>query len=74
MEIDWPEIFYENIKMELIPLKEKLYKNINTGMRTLVGPPLTMLLISDGFLTVQQEIEAGILMHAELIKKPYSKK
>ena len=60
--------------MELISLKEALYKDRNKGMRTIVGPPLTMLLISDGFLTVQQKIEAGIVMPTELIERPASKK
>ena len=53
-EVDWHALFYEHIKMELISLKERLYKERTTGIRTLVGPPLTMLLISEGFLTVQQ--------------------
>lgn len=73
-EVDWHALYYENIKMELIPLKEALYKDKTTGMRTLVGLLLTMLLISEEFLTVQQEIEAGILMPAELTEKPASKK
>jgi hypothetical protein len=43
-------------------------------MRILIGPSFTVLLISDRFLTVQQEIEADILMPVELIEKPASKK
>ena len=73
-EVDWPALFLEHIKLELIALKEGLFKDRNTSMRTLVGPPLTMLLINEGFLTVQQEISAGILMPAELTEKPASKK
>lgn len=41
-EVDWPALFCEYIKMELISVKEGLYKEKNTNMRTLVGPPLTM--------------------------------
>ena len=41
-------------------------------MRTLVGPPITMLLSTDGFLTVQQEINAGMLI--DFIEEPISKK
>ena len=44
--------------MELISLKETLYKKNDTNMRTLVGPAITMLLSTHGFLTVQQEIKA----------------
>ena len=43
-------------------------------MRILVEPPLTMLLIIDGFITVQQEIEACILMPTDFIEEPVSKK
>jgi hypothetical protein len=43
-------------------------------MRTLIGPPLTMWLISDGLLTVQQEIDASILMPSELDERPNNKK
>jgi hypothetical protein len=61
-EVDWPGLIYEYIKIELITLKKELYKEKTTTLRTLVGPPVTMLLISEGLLTVQQEIGAGILM------------
>ena len=73
-KVNWPALFFEYIKLELISLEEGLFKDRNTGMRTLVGPPLTMLLISEGFLTVQQEIEAEILMPTELTENPASKK
>ena len=73
-EVDWPALFYGYIKAELITLKEALYKDKTTTLRTLVGPPLTMILISEGLLTVQQEIEAGILMPSELIEEPISKR
>ena len=62
------------IKTELINLKEALYKDKTTSLRTLVGPPLTMLLIHDGFLTVEQELEAGVLNPSGLIEKPCEKK
>jgi hypothetical protein len=73
-EVDWPALFYGYIKAELVTLKEALYKDKTTTLRTLVGPPLTMILISEGLLTVPQEIEAGILMPSELIEEPSSKK
>jgi hypothetical protein len=73
-EVDWPELFYNYLKMELITLKEELYKNKTTTLRTLVGPPLTMLLISEGWLTVQQELEAGILLPPEIVEAPPAKK
>ena len=73
-EVDWPALYYEHIKMELISLKEGLYKDMNSGMRTLVGPPLTMWLISNELLTVQQEIDAGILMPSKLEERPLNKK
>jgi hypothetical protein len=73
-EVDWPALFYGYIKAELVTLKEALYKEKTTTLRTLVGPPLTMILIIEGLLTVPQEIEAGILMPSELIEEPSSKK
>ena len=73
-EVDWPALFYDHMRMELITLKEELYKDKTTSLRTLIGPPLTMLLISEGFLTIQQEIEAGILMPSVLEEKPTNKK
>lgn len=54
-EVDWPTLFNEHMKMELITLKEKLYKVKTTSLRTLIGPPFTMFLISGGFLTIQQK-------------------
>ena len=59
--------------MELIYLKEWLYKDKVTSIKTLVGPPLTMLLITDRLLTVQQEIEASILVPADLIHNQFPK-
>ena len=64
-EVDWPRLFYNYIKMELTTLKEELHKSKTTALRTLMGPPLTMLLIDEGHLTVQHEIEAGILIIPE---------
>ena len=40
-------------------------------MRTLVGPAITMLLFTDGFLTLQQEIEARMI---DFIEEPIPKK
>lgn len=60
--MDYSALFSESIKMELISLKKWLYKENGTNMRILVGPHLTMLLTTNGFLTVQQEIEAGMLI------------
>ena len=40
----------------------------------MIGPSLTMLLIAEGLLTIQQDIEAGILMPRDFIEKPISKK
>lgn len=62
------------MRMELIILKEELYKEKIANLRTLIGPPLTMLLISEGLLIIQQEIEAGILMPSLLEEKPLNKK
>jgi len=61
-EVDWPALLYGYIKTELINLKETLYKDRTTTVRTFVGPPLTMMLINEGLLSVQQELEAGIFM------------
>ena len=57
--------------MELISLKEALYKEKGTNIKTLVGPAITMLLSTDGFLTVQQEIEAGMI---DFTEEPIHKK
>ena len=71
-EVDWHALFCEYIKLELILLKEALYKKKGNNIRTLVGPPFTVLLTTNGFLTVQQEIEVGMLV--DFIEKPISKK
>lgn len=73
-KVDWPALFYGYIKTKLINLKDALFKDKTTSLRTLVGPPLTMLLISDGVLTVQQELDARILMPSKLEDKPPNKK
>ena len=73
-EVDWLGLFYNYIKMELVTLKEKLHKSKTTALRTPVGPPLTMLLIDKGHLTVQQEIEAGILISPEVTEANPAKK
>ena len=73
-EVDWPALFSEYIKAELITLKEELYKDKTTNLRTLVGPPVTMLLNSEGLLTIQQELDAGILIPSELTETPACKK
>lgn len=73
-EVDWLRLFYEYLKAELITLKEELYKDKTTILRTLVGPPITMLLASGGFLTVQQEIGAGMLLPSQLEEKAPNKK
>jgi hypothetical protein len=39
----------------------------------MIGPPLIISLITKGLLTIQQEIEAGILMPTDFIEKPISK-
>ena len=70
-EVDWHALFCDYIKMELISLKEALYKEKGTNMRTLVGPAITMLLSTDGFLTLQQEIEARM---TDFIEEPILKK
>ena len=43
-------------------------------LKSMLGPPLTMLLMDGGLLIVSQEIEACILMPANFIEKPVSKK
>jgi hypothetical protein len=72
--VDWPELFKEIILTELRTLKEELFKDKTTVLKSMVGPPLTMLLITEGLLSVQQELEAGILMPPDFIEKPLSKK
>ena len=72
--IDWPALFRENLVAEMKSIKEDLFKDKTTALKTMVGPPLTMLLIADGLLTVHQELDAGILMPQEIIEKPLSKK
>ena len=73
-EVDCPALFHGYIKTELINLKEALYKDKTTSLRTLVGPPLTMLLIHDGFLTVEQELDARVLNPSETVEKHCEKK
>ena len=72
--VDWPEIFRKILTMELRTIKEELFKDKTTGMKTMIGPPLTMLLIAEGLLSVQQEVEAGILTPSVLEACPVSKK
>lgn len=59
---------------ELRSVKEELFKDKATGIKPLIGPPLTILLIAEGLLTVQQEIGAGILISSMLESSPVSKK
>lgn len=73
-QVDWLEIFRDILISELKSIKEELFKDKTTGMKSMIGPPLTMLLIAEGLLTVPQEIEAGILMPADFIERPVSKK
>lgn len=72
--VDWPELFKEIMLTELRGLKEELFKDKTKVLKSMVGPPLTMLLIDEGLLSVQQELEAGILMPPDVIEKPLSKK
>jgi hypothetical protein len=72
--VDWLPLFRETIVTELKSLKEELFKDKTTMLKTMLGPPLTMMLIIEGLLSVQQEIEAGILMPPDFIDKPVSKK
>jgi hypothetical protein len=62
------------MRTELIILKGMLYKDKTISLRTLIGPSLTMLLISEGFLIIQQKIVAGILMPSVLEEKSTNKK
>lgn len=59
--MDWLEIFKGLIEAELKYLKEELFKEKSALLKSMVGPPLTMLLMAEGLLTVQQEMEAGFL-------------
>ena len=72
--VDWPALYREIILTELKNIKEELFKDKTTLLKSMIAPPLTMLLIDGGLLTVSQEIEAGILMPANFIEKPVSKK
>ena len=72
--VDWPILFKEIILTELNSIKEELFKDKATMLKSLIPPPLTMLLIDGGLLTVSQEIEVGILMPNNFIDKPVSKK
>lgn len=60
--VDWPLLFRENLLAELRNIKEGLFKDRTTGLKSMVGPPLTMLLIAEELLTVSQEVQAGILV------------
>jgi hypothetical protein len=73
-QVDWPEIFRDKLISELKSIKEEVFKDKTTGMKSMIGPPLTMLLIAEGLLIVPQEIEVDILMPADLIEKPIFKK
>jgi hypothetical protein len=44
--VDWPEIFRDNLIAELRSIKEELFKDKSLGIKSMVGPPLTMLLIT----------------------------
>jgi hypothetical protein len=61
-QVNWPEIFRDILISELKSIKEKLFKDKTTRMKSMIGLPLTMLLITEGLLTVQQEIKACILI------------
>ena len=72
--IDWPSLFRENLVAEMKNIKEGLFKEKTIRLRTMIGPPLTMLLIADGLLTVHQELDANILMPSNIVEKSLSKK
>ena len=73
--VDWPAIFKENMLIELKSLKEELYKDKTTMLKTMVGPPLTILLLNEGVMSVQQELAAGMLVPSKkLEQKPPNKK
>ena len=59
-QVDWPEIFREILITKLRTIKEELFKDKTTGLKSMIGPPLTMILIAEGLLPVQQEVEAGV--------------
>lgn len=59
--VDWPEIFKGIIEVELKCLKEELFKEKSALIKSMVGPTLTMLLMAEGLLIVQQEMDAGFL-------------
>ena len=69
--VDWPLLFKENIAMELKNIKEALFKERTTRLKSMVGPPLTMLLIAEELLTVSQEVQAGILVPS-ILEEPCS--
>lgn len=72
--VDWRVLFREIILAKLKNIKEELFKDKTTMLKSMLGPPLTMLLMDGGLLIVSQEIEACILMPANFIEKPVSKK
>ena len=59
--VDWPTVYRELIEAELKNLKHELFKDKSTLLKSMVGPPITMMLMAEGLLSVQQEIEAGFL-------------
>lgn len=65
-EVDWPGLFYGYIKAELITLKEELYKDKTTNLRTVVGPPLTMFFISEGYSLFLKKLRQGYLFLQKL--------
>ena len=74
--VDWPAVFREIIETELKNLKHELFKDKSALLKSMVGPPITMLLMDEGLLSVQQEIDAGFLETSVLQDKivPSSKK
>ena len=59
--VDWPTVYRELIEAELKNLKHELFKDKSTLLKSMVGPPITMMLMAEGLLSVQQEIEASFL-------------
>lgn len=62
------------MKAKLITLKNELYKTETTILMIMIGPPLPMLMMSEGVLSVQQKVESGVLIPFELVTTPCIKR
>ena len=72
--VDWPALFWGIILIELKNIKNELFKDKTTMLKSMIGPPLTMLFIDWRLLVVLQEIETCILMSLTSLKNQFQRK